>query len=234
MWGRASSTILIVSETAPNHELNTTFLRQPDIRILTCDQDDAVVETVACERPTLVVEDLQERTLEGLALCRRLKSGAETHSTPLILVMNPQHRAEAERAGPDGLVLKPVVPEKFFTAVGRFVRLPRRRAARYKINLRFTYPVDGRTYQVFSREVSINGAFLKTDRPMEYGTHFDVSFSLPGTPRVICCGAVVKTVIENRGYHNNGIGVEFEGIRDEDLASLERYLRERRRMSLFE
>jgi hypothetical protein len=127
-----------------------------------------------------------------------------------------------------------VVPEELFNEVGRFVRLPRRRNVRYKMNLRFTYPIDGRTYQVFSRDLSVNGAFLKTDRPLESGSHFEVRFSLPGTPHVICCGAVVKTVVENRGYRNNGIGVEFEGIRDDDLESLEGYLGQRRRLSLFD
>jgi CheY-like chemotaxis protein len=233
MLGRDCSTILIVSESAPKHALNTAFLRQPDIRLITRTQDDAVLDLVAQAPPSLIVEDLQSRTAEGLALCRRLKSGRATRAIPLIVVMEAEHRAEGERAGPDALVIRPVVPDELFNVVGRFVRLPRRKHDRHKTNLRFSYHLDGRHVQAFSRDVFLNGAFIKTDRLVEPGTHMEIEMNIPGRREPLRCGAVVQTAIGDRGYQWNGIWVEFARISDQDLQCLEMYLAQFKRKARF-
>jgi uncharacterized protein (TIGR02266 family) len=94
------------------------------------------------------------------------------------------------------------------------------------MNLRFTCHVEGRALQAFSRDISMNGAFLKTDRNVMQGTHLRVEFALPGQQDEIGCGARVRNVVppgSARG-HTSGVGIEFEGIRDQDLQRLEDYI----------
>jgi hypothetical protein len=116
------------------------------------------------------------------------------------------------------------------------VPLPDRRHLRYAINLRFTFEFDGQFCQAFSRDISLNGAFLKTDRLLPPGTHLQIGFHLPGDGVRICCGGVVRRVAENEAKHKgvSGLGVEFEGIHDEELGVLEQFIRRHlRRQSLF-
>ena len=220
-------TILIVSERHPETDLNTAFLRHANHRLLTSGPDDGVLTLVRDERPDLIVEELHELQHEGLELCNRLKADRETRVIPLILVTTPDFVELAREAAVDTLLCKPLAPKDFFDAVGQYVPLPECRPLRYTINLRFTFALEGRTVQAFSRDISMTGTFLKTDRMLPQGTHLDLTLHLPGPDGEIHCGGVVRRASMDEAHHRNisGIGIEFERIGDEDLARLERFLR---------
>ena len=132
---------------------------------------------------------------------------------------------KARQAGADRLLAKPLCPQEFFEAVREYVPLPERKHLRHTVNLRFTFEVDSRPFQVFSRNISLNGAYLKTDSFVPNDTSLEVSFHLPGEPEPISCGAVVRRppdLDERQG--SRGIGVEFREILDEDLGRLEAFL----------
>ena len=79
--------------------------------------------------------------------------------------------------------------------------------------------------QAFSRDVSVVGAFLKTDRLTGVGTHLKTEFHLPGQSRSIQCGAIVRAVVPATcDAGSAGLGIEFEGISDEDLGRLDTLL----------
>ena len=228
-----SSTILIVSDKNPDAELNIAFLRQPNIRVLTSPQRVRAVGIARREQPQLIIEDLHEPHEKGIALCRELKTDAHTAQIPLILVADAGVKSAAAAADPDMLLCKPLVPRLFFEAVRKFVPLPSRRHNRQKLNLRFSYPIEGRWVQAFSRDMSTAGAFLKTDRLAPLGAHLQMEFHLPGQSRGIRCGAIVRAAVPaNCDIRNTGLGIEFEGINDVDLERLDTFLnRHQRRWS---
>ena len=52
------------------------------------------------------------------------------------------------------------------------------------------------------------------------------SYSLPGDAREIQCGGYVRREQhDNARPRHRGVGIEFEGITDEDLSRLEDYVR---------
>jgi len=234
MWGTSTSTILVVSNRAPDHDLNLGFLRQPNTRIVTHRQDEQLLEVVNSQRPLLIIADLDSQPEGAVELFQRLKGNASTAMIPLIVVAPRQFAPEVGRAGADVMVARPLVPQELFEAVKRFVPLPERRHRRYPVNLRFTYIADGRRIQAFSRDLSLRGAFLKTDRLLPPGTQIELNFRLPGQSEEIRCGAVVRATLETDRYHHNGNGIEFSEIRDADLERLEAHLkRHEPRSSLF-
>ena len=222
-----SSTVLILSRTAPDPDLNTAFLEQSEIKLMNSDPGLDVLGLVRSEHPDLIIEDVDGSGPRALELCRQLKTDPETSSIPLILVTSEQLEHRLEVAGADTLLRKPLIPNEFYEAVRRYVPLPDRRHLRYVMNVRFTFEFDGQFCQAFSRDISLNGAFLKTDRLLPPGTHLQIGFRLPGEGVRICCGGVVRRVSEHEAKHKgvSGIGVEFEGIHDEELGTLERFLR---------
>jgi CheY-like chemotaxis protein len=219
------NTVLIIADRHPDPDLNTGFLSSSSLRVLTSDDGDAALETVRRERPGLVIEDLSKSAGTGASLCRRLKADPEVGGTPTIVVTSPEGLPTARETGADELLCKPLVPSDFYEAVRHYVPLPARRQRRRAVNLRFTFESRGRTIQAFSRDISLVGAFLKTDRDVPAGTHLDLTFVLPGDPVEIRCGARVRR-IEDRSARlkDRGLGIEFEGIRDADLDRLEAYI----------
>jgi CheY-like chemotaxis protein len=227
MRGRNASTVMIVSRMHPESDpdLNTAFLEQSNIRLVSSPRGDGALGLARAEHPDLIIEDIGTDAVEPLGLFRQLRSAAETRDIPLILVAEG-NQARAAKPGPAVVLEKPLIPNEFYQVVRRYVPLPDRRHLRYAINLRFTFDYGGQLFQAFSRDISLNGAFLKTDRLLPPDARLRLSFHLPGDGVRIHCGGVVRRVseAEARHRHVSGLGVEFLGILDSDLGLLEGFL----------
>jgi len=229
LWRRGNRAVLIVSENPTEPLFDSDFLRQPDIRLLTSFPDEEAYELVRRERPSLIVEDLDSPGNAALALCRELASHACTRSIPLILVTSDQMWSEAHRTRADVVLGKPLERRQFFDAVRRFVPLPSRRTPRVNINLRFRYTADRQMAQAFSRDLSIRGTFLKTDRTLPLGTRVVLQFCLPGLAYDMRCSGVVRnTCSTSRAADPGGIGIEFDDLPDRDRDLLAAFIDQQR------
>ncbi len=220
-----SHTVLIVYGERPTPGLLPRFLRHPAIRLVTAGHDDSVFRKAAERRPGLIIEDCPDDNGHSLEFCLRLRADAATAQVPLILVAPPQVAPIPPAARPDALVGKPIVQREYYEAVARFVPLPQRSVVRHAVNLRFLYKVDGVSGQAFSRDLSVQGAFLKTDRTIEPGAHLELQFGIPGQVEPVRCGGVVRS---SEPFELNsaraGFGVEFEGIAEIDIERLEDFI----------
>jgi uncharacterized protein (TIGR02266 family) len=228
LWRRGSRAVLIVSENPAEPLFDSEFLRQPDIRLLTSFPDEEAYEVARRERPSLIVEDLAPPGHAGLALCRELASHPATRSIPLILVTSDRLWSEAQRTRADVVLAKPLKRRQFFDAVRRFVPLPRRRTPRVTINLRFRYAADDHMTQAFSRDLSVRGTFLKTDRTLPLGTRVVLEFCLPGLVDEMRCSGVVRNTCSTTRFDPGGIGIEFEGLSDGDRELLSAFIEQQR------
>lgn len=225
IWRRTGQTVLIVAENPARPGLDSAFLRQPDIRLLTSYPSEEALEIARRERPNLIIEDLESPDGDGMSFCARLRSDPATRSIPLILVTDPALRDRTGSARPDVLLEKPLGRHQLFQAVCRFLPLPHRRGRRSATNLRFVVTVGDQILQAFSRDVSSKGAFLKTDRVPPLGARVDLRFQLPGCSGEIGCKGLVRNTSNSHGHgQSGGMGIEFENLEECDREQLEYFI----------
>jgi hypothetical protein len=75
-------------------------------------------------------------------------------------------------------------------------------------------------------ELSADGAFLRTDRPVEVGTALEVDLVKPGARKALQLRAVVLRAIPGRDGHQPGLDVEFRLVDSEDFQRLVSWLEE--------
>jgi CheY-like chemotaxis protein len=225
-WRRSGRSVLIVSESPADPLLNSAFLRQPEIRLISTFPDDEGLALVRQERPCLIIEDLEEPDHLGLAFYRELRVDPVTRSIPVILVTPAGLSEETKGGRVDAVLRKPLSRRDLFNAVRRFVPLPRRRGRRLVVNLRFIYEIDGHVSQAFSRDLSPGGAFLKTDRVPPLGTRLSLRFQVPGVWEELHCRAVVRSTshADPHGGQLSGFGVEFEGLSEGALEQISAFI----------
>lgn len=227
LWRRPTRTVLIVTEAEPDPTLSPSFLRQPQIRIINSFPDDHAMRLARRKRPCLIIEDLQRPDSRGALFRDELRSDPQTCSIPLILLTEPELKERADRSAPAAVLVKPVRRQEFFREVRRFVPLPKRKHQRYGGNLRFSYRTDQCVGQAFSRDLSLTGAFLKTDRVLPLGTRLGLRFNLPGTWDEICCQAVVirtSSGTDPQSGNFSGFAIEFDGVNDDDADRLQSFI----------
>ena len=235
MWGRRHRKVLIVAELGCETGLHATFLNQPDIRLMTAEPGEGIRGLVRAEHPHLIIQNVGEPHDDSLDLIRHLKRDRPTRSIPLIAVAEQENEGTVREAGADTVLVKPLIQRAYWEAVRRFVRLPKRRDLRQIVNLRFTYEIGDRKWQAFSRDLSMYGAFLKTDHHLPPGSHIRVCFSIPGEASAVACEAIIRhsTPFDPHGHQSAGFAVEFEGLAEHDAERLERFVKRHLRRTLF-
>jgi Tfp pilus assembly protein PilZ len=75
-----------------------------------------------------------------------------------------------------------------------------------------------------SKDISIGGAFLRSDLLFEIGEELRIEFSLPEGPRVRARGRVVRVSRERDVGHVPGMGVEFTELSDSDRDAVRAFI----------
>lgn len=106
----SEQTILIVDDEKRNVKLLEAILAK-EYRILSANSGREALAVVDAERPDLILLDVMMPGMDGIQVCRTLKSGESTRMIPIIIVTSlsdKEDRVQAYEAGADDFLSKPV------------------------------------------------------------------------------------------------------------------------------
>lgn len=96
--------------------------------------------------------------------------------------------------------------------------IDRRRHDRHPVELHLVYASDELEIEAISRDLSESGVFVCSQVLDPVGTRCQLTILIDGGPAVVCEG-IVRRVVEHASPHDAiGLGVEFVGIGDTQLA----------------
>jgi twitching motility two-component system response regulator PilH len=115
--------VLIVDDSPAQVKLLHGLLEREGYSPIDLSDPRRVEETIANERPTLILLDVVMPERNGFQVCRELKRSSEFSTIPVILVTSKDTASDrywGEQQGADGYVTKPFTPEELMRAVKRF------------------------------------------------------------------------------------------------------------------
>jgi signal transduction histidine kinase len=120
------SVILIVDDVQQNIQVVGTLLREVGYSIMPATSGPAALERVQKKLPDLILLDLMMPGMDGLEVCRRLKSDAATQHIPIIFLTasnEMSHLVQGFQAGAVDYVTKPFNPPELLARVRTHVEL---------------------------------------------------------------------------------------------------------------
>jgi CheY-like chemotaxis protein len=126
-----SARILVIEDDLPSLELMTYLLQAFGHTSLSARDGEEGLEAVRREVPDLVLCDVHLPKIDGYEVARQLKGHPTLRTIPLVAVSASamaHDRDQAQAAGFDGYLSKPIDPETFVQQVEAFLqtREPRR------------------------------------------------------------------------------------------------------------
>lgn len=112
---------LVVEREGHARELEACFLRELGLRVEVAADGATGLEKAQQLHPDLVLSEILIPKLDGLALCRKLKSTQATKDIPVLVVSVLSATSRARDAGADGFLLKPISQERLAGEVTRLV-----------------------------------------------------------------------------------------------------------------
>jgi len=206
-------TILLADDMAHFLNLEQSFLRRADCRIVTAADGAEAVKLAKAEDPDLLLLDVEMPNLTGIEACRILRRDTQFSDRPIIMVTSTTRKEEAMKAGATEFWQKPIREDKFIEGIRRHVDIKIREDERVSVGL----PVDlsfetGADANGMSRDVSRSGMFVLVDRDAEIGATVSVKLQLgfDNAPVVALDGVVARV----QGGPDGGLGIAFSGPPD--------------------
>jgi twitching motility two-component system response regulator PilH len=119
-----SKKVLIVDDSPAQVKLIHGLLEREGYSPIDLNDPRRVEETIATERPRLILLDVVMPERNGFQVCRELKNSAEFNTIPVILVTSKDTASDrywGQQQGADGYVTKPFTREELLSVVKRFV-----------------------------------------------------------------------------------------------------------------
>jgi CheY-like chemotaxis protein len=113
----ATLDILFVERDPHVRALGTQFLVEAGHRVDFAQDGLEALEKIQARAPDLVVSEILVPKLDGLALCRRLKTNPDTCHIFVLVLSILAARARATEAGADGFLLKPLSRHRLIAMV---------------------------------------------------------------------------------------------------------------------
>jgi DNA-binding response OmpR family regulator len=117
---RRASRVLIVDDEPFNVDYLQQELEDLGYEIVTAVNGQEALTTVAAEPPDLILLDVMMPVLDGLSVCRALKSSDETRLIPIVIMTaldGIEDRIKGIEAGADDFLTKPVNPRELFARI---------------------------------------------------------------------------------------------------------------------
>jgi CheY-like chemotaxis protein len=104
--------ILCVERDPHIRELETYFLDQAGFVVHFAEDGAQALELARSLKPALVITEILVPGLDGLALCQRLKTTAETRDIPVVILSVLAAQARAREAGAEAFLRKPLAEHR--------------------------------------------------------------------------------------------------------------------------
>jgi CheY-like chemotaxis protein len=106
--GQGKAIILVVDRDPHICELESHFLNEAGYSVEFEKDGDGALEQARTVVPDIIITEILVPTLDGLALCRRIKADPRTRDTAVLVFSILAAASRAREAGADAFLLKPL------------------------------------------------------------------------------------------------------------------------------
>jgi|SRR5450759_558602 two-component system cell cycle response regulator DivK len=123
---QAAPLILVVDDNVDAREMYGLYLQHEGFRWAEAVNGRDAITQAKLEKPALILMDATMPRMDGWEAVRLLKQDAATKNIPLIMLTAhafEEHRERARKAGADGFLAKPVLPDALVREIRQVLKL---------------------------------------------------------------------------------------------------------------
>jgi CheY-like chemotaxis protein len=217
----ALSLLLDAKKTLPSKEGTT---------VLTARSAEEILDLHRRHKADLVVAELGLPKMGGAALCRTLREDPDLRAVSVILICENTDSdvLEAQKAGANAILTKPVNPADLRGKAAELLGVPKRE--RMRVLMRVAHREGGKKKSFFSssHNISTSGLLFESKTAFKQGDHVVCSFFITSVQIVV--DAEIMRVSQNP----DGMftyGVKFLNLSPDGQAAIEKFIADREKLA---
>ena len=182
--------ILVVDDEPPMVELVRGYLAREGWEVLTASDGAAALETARAERPDVVVLDLMLPGVDGIEVCRQIRTFSDAYVVMLTAKSEEVDKLIGLAVGADDYLTKPFSPRELIARIRAILRRARSAAP----------AAPGLEVDSDTRIVRVDGTTVNLTR-----TEFDILAALAREPGVVVDRPALLASVWGPGYSDDHI-----------------------------
>src|SRR5262245_44356551 len=145
-----------------NHTLDPSdsILQRRGWEIVVARTPEEIARALHESRPSLVVLDVADGTIDAVECCRSIKENPATSEIPVVYVATPPEQLRCAGAGGNGFLSRPLTLARLLEALRRWVSVEARGGERMPIGLKSEWRSGTREGVGIIRDLGPEGLFL--------------------------------------------------------------------------
>jgi len=111
--------VMLIEDDRTMVSLLTILLELEGFGVVNISEADSqkIIATIHCEKPALVLMDVNLPNLNGLELLRQIRSDPTFQNVRVLMCSGLDYRRECSEAGADGFIMKPYMPNDLISQI---------------------------------------------------------------------------------------------------------------------
>ncbi len=226
--------ILLADGTGTLQDLLCGMLQGQGYGVLTSATAEDAFLLHEAERVDIIIADLELPAVGGDKLCCMIRENEDLKGVYFLMVCSGK-RIDLERCGKceaNSYVKRPPDPEKVSELAARVLEAPEQRATRVLVKATVQGTFKSEPFYCLSRNLSVSGILIETDKTLAKGDVIHCSFYLPDYERISAAGVVVR-VGKGEGKYRYLCGMEFTQVEPEQKEIIEEFIDKQRERGNF-
>lgn len=221
--------VLLALDTGIPADKLQKLLAKANVQVFSAATAEEALDIHTAQRTDLVLADLDLPAMGGDGLCSRIRQEEKEFERAYVALICSGKKAELERCGQCGansFVKQPMEPGEMAERIDLILKSPEHRATRVLAKVTVQGIVKNEPFYCTSRNISVTGILLETDKTLAKGDTIACSFFLPDSERVEVKGRVARVL---RGEESIYLcGVEFVEISAEQKEAISAFVEKKR------
>lgn len=216
--------ILLVADLRAIVEQQKTILNRADFRIFTATSGKEALDIHNVEGMDLIVADLDTPGISGDTLCSMIRKDDQNKEVSFILLCNssPSELSRVKRCNANTHLIKPIRPVQFLEKVSLLLDIPERQSYRVLLKVKIKGKATDNAFFCSSRNISVSGLLIETDKLLLKGDIISCSFFLPGSECIVTDAEVMRNIRNEDGSMQ--YGVRYLNIDPRYRAAIEKFI----------
>ncbi len=220
--------VLIAREVHDLLEREKTLLNRADIKVFVAATNDEVFAIHRAQRVDLIITSLDLPGLAGDELSSRIREDPDLRAVSIIMISEntPAAIARSKECRANAVLLRPVHPLLIMVKAQQLLEIAARETVRVFLSAKVEGNARDELFYCRTRDISVTGMLIETDRELTEGTRLSCLLYLPDTKKIRLAGKIIRILERSPDDEDYRYGFMFTEISAEARQQLAAFVDE--------
>jgi CheY-like chemotaxis protein len=216
--------IIIAESVLTSLGSNDSFFKRGNVATYTARTSEEILNIQGVRKADVIITDATLPLMGAARLCAEIRKDDNLKKVSIIVVQSnsAESRAQTRAAQANAVIESPIDPAQLFSRISELITIPQRQDIRALLHVSVRGGEPGDTFLGITKNISISGMLIETDREMQLGEQMTCAIAISGRQIVADC-TIMRKDIPSEGVFR--YGVRFSNLDTKSFVIIDQFVK---------